>query len=66
MTIIQRLGDAALYVALSLEDFFNLQAAHMPDRLPLPCAIQKGRALLENIQQRREPSAPVFLRLQVA
>lgn len=63
MTLAQRLGDAALYVVLSLEEFFQVQAASMPDRLPLPSAINKGRDLLARIREHRAPSAPVYFRL---
>lgn len=63
MTLIKRLGDVALYVVLSLEEFFHVQAASMPEKIPLPYAINKGRALLENIGQHRHESNPVYLQL---
>jgi hypothetical protein len=66
MTLIQRLGDAALYVVLSLEEFFHVQAAAMPEQMPLPSAIHQGRALLERIHQHRPSTAPVYFQLQDA
>ncbi|WP_038168514.1 hypothetical protein [Verrucomicrobium sp. BvORR106] len=69
MTVIKRLGEAAIYVKVTLEEFFNIQAATMPHQLPIPSAVHNGQALLEAIQREyqqkkiKDGAASIYLQL---